>query len=101
MAKQLLSLAAAAVLTGFVGAANASDLPPALGSASGQVLDAATMSNIIGTSASATLDFTASASGPTSAIVRGTGVRVTATTVGGLTPSNTATIAGTFTATSN
>lgn len=57
MTKQLLSLAAAVALTG-VGAAKAGDLPPALGSASGQVLDAATMSNITGTDATASVTVT-------------------------------------------
>ncbi len=57
MTKQLLSLAAAVALTG-VGAAKAGDLPPALGSASGQVLDAATMSTITGTDATASVTVT-------------------------------------------
>jgi len=40
------------------------------------------------------------ASGPTTATASATGVTVTASTVGGLAPSNTATVSGTLTATS-
>lgn len=98
MTKQLLSLAAAVALTG-VGAAKAGDLPPALGSASGQVLDAATMSTITGTDASATLTLgTVQASGPTEATVSATNLGATAATVGGAAPSNTARVTGSISA---
>ena len=56
---------------------------------------------IAGGQATATLAVTKlTASGPTSASASATGVTVTASTVGGLAPSNTATVAGTFKATS-
>jgi hypothetical protein len=54
-----------------------------------------------GGKASAILTITnLSASGPTTATASAAGVTVTAATVGGLAPANTATVAGTFTATS-
>src|SRR5512135_3603745 len=99
MTKKLLSLVAAAALTGFVGAANAGDLPSALGSVSGQVLDAATMSTITGTDASATLTLgTVQASGLTNATVSATDLGATAATVGGAAPSNTARVTGSLSA---
>ena len=56
---------------------------------------------VAGGKASASLTVTKlTASGPTSATASATDVTVTAATVGGLTPSNTATVSGTFTATS-
>ena len=56
---------------------------------------------IAGGKATVTLAITKlTASGPTSATASATGVTVDAATVGGLAPSNTATVAGTFTATS-
>ena len=52
--------------------------------------------------ASANLSVTnVSASGPTSATASATCVTLTAATVGGLSPSNTATVSGTFTASSS
>ena len=56
---------------------------------------------VAGGQANATLAITnISASGPTSATASATDVTVTASTVGGLAPSNTATVSGTFTAAS-
>jgi len=56
---------------------------------------------VVGGKASATLTVTnLSASGPTTATSSATGVTVAAATVGGLAPSNTSTVSGTFTASS-
>jgi hypothetical protein len=56
---------------------------------------------VAGGKATATLAVTTlTASGPADATATATGVTVTAATVGGLAPSNTASVAGTFTATS-
>jgi hypothetical protein len=56
---------------------------------------------VVGGKASATLTVTnLSASGPTTATSSATGVTVDAATVGGLAPSNTSTVSGTFTASS-
>jgi hypothetical protein len=57
---------------------------------------------VAGGAASATLNVTGlTALGPTSATASATGVTVTASTVGGLAPSNTATVSGTFEASSS
>jgi hypothetical protein len=56
---------------------------------------------VAGGKASASITLTKlTASGPTTATASATGVTVTASTVGGLAPSNTATVSGTLTATS-
>jgi hypothetical protein len=56
---------------------------------------------VAGGQSKATLEVTKlTASGPAMATATATGVTVTAASVGGLTPSETATVAGTFTATS-
>jgi hypothetical protein len=56
---------------------------------------------VAGGQGSATLNITSLfASGPASATATATGVTVNAATVGGLAPSNTAFVSGTFTATS-
>ena len=56
---------------------------------------------VAGGAATATVAITKlTASGPTTATASATGVTATAATVGGLAPSNTATVSGTFTATS-
>ena len=64
-------------------------------------LTAAQMDKVTAGEATATLTVTnLSASGPTSATATAAGVRVTAATTGGAAPSNTATVGGTFTASS-
>jgi len=67
-----------------------------------QVLTDAELDAVSGGQASATLGIASLlALGPTSATVDAADVNVIATTVGGLAPSNTAFVSGTFTATSN
>ncbi|MFL5251429.1 MAG: hypothetical protein ACJ8AI_00775 [Rhodopila sp.] len=57
---------------------------------------------VAGGTATATLTITGfTASGPTSATTSATGVSLTASTIGGLAPSNSASVAGTFTASSS
>ena len=87
-----LSLLAAAALFSSVAAANAAE-PVALTEAQ--------LDNVTAGAATASLAITnLSASGPASATARATEVTVTAATVGGLAPSNTATVRGTLTASS-
>jgi hypothetical protein len=79
-----LSLLAAAALFSSVAAANATE-PVALTETQ--------LDNVTAGQAMATLEITnLSASGPASATASATGVTVTAATVGGLAPSNTATV---------